>query len=738
MGKTVFLGEDDLLAEYELPDQAPQEQLRAITRVAAVVCGVPTAVVNLLGGCFQHQVGSVGFEGGRSDLGDSMCARAIYEPELRYTPNARLEPAFQNNPWVNGVVARVRLYASAPLVLPDGRVLGTLCAFSEEPGQLDDAQRAALADLAAQVVTLFELARVSRESRQIAERAQRLAEEAERREALVNAVLDTIDVAVVACDMSGRLTLFNRAAREKHGVDADASLDPDQLPDRYSLFAEDGVTPLAADNVPLARALREGQVDDELMVIAPAGRPALTMRVSGRPLHGDTLGIVGAVVAMTDVTLLRAQARELAQARDEAQSANRAKSTFLATVSHEIRTPLNGVHGMLELLTNDELTDEQRERARIALVSARTLIALLNDILDLSKGEAKQTSLRPRPMDPAGLVHEVADTVRGTAYLKNLSVDVVVGDGVPTLVQADPDRLRQILLNLLANAVKFTTTGGVRSTLEVPQPGSLRFTVSDTGPGISAQELPNLFRPFQQGAAGNVHGGTGLGLALCRQITELMGGTIDVRSQPGGTTFTVELPLTNAEPGSEAASAPVPPPDQEPATKPRLPSARAGEDPPSNASTVSTAQPSPEQAPLRVLLVDDDEVGRLVAGSLLRQLGAEATTANDGEAAITAALNDPFDLILLDRHMPGLDGLQASRALRKHPQTRNVPIVALTAARENQKQECLDAGMNDFLTKPVTRADLSRLLEQVRAAKSPLPDGHSQGAASTGAGHLHG
>ncbi|MBT0770228.1 response regulator [Kineosporia sp. J2-2] len=692
----MFIGEDALLAEYGLPDLAPQEQLRAITRVAAAVCGVPNAVVNLLGGCFQHQVGSSGFEGGRSDLGDSMCARAIHEPELRYTSDARNEPSFRDNPWVNGVMARVRLYASAPLVLPDGRVLGTLCVFSDEPGQLTGVQRAALADLTGQVVTLFELARVSRESRQVAERAQRLAEEAERREALVSAVLDTIDVAVVACDMRGRLTLFNRAAREMHGVDADSSLDPGQWAARYDLFSEDGVTPLAADDIPLARALREGQVDDLLMVIAPAGRPALTLRVSGRTLHGDTLGVVGAVVAMTDVTLLRAQARELAQARDAAQSANEAKSMFLATVSHEIRTPLNGVHGMLELLMDDGLTEEQHERARIALVSTRTLIALLNGILDLSKGEAQQTSLRPRPIDPAALLHEVADTVRGSAYLKNLTVHVEVGDGVPALVRADPDRLRQILLNLQGNAVKFTTDGGVRSALEVPRPGYLRFSVSDTGPGISAEELPGLFRPFRQGLAGSVHGGTGLGLALCRQLVELMGGTIDVRSRPGGTTFTVDLPLD--------AAGPSPVPDREPV----LPSARSGEAP----------LPSPEQAPLRVLLVDDDEVSRLVAGSLLRRLGVDVTTAGNGNEAVAAAGGTSFDLILLDRHMPGMDGLQISRALRRNPRTRDVFIVALTAAGDDQKQECLDAGMDDFVTKPVSQGDLSRLIERFVASRA--------------------
>lgn len=221
---------DALLAEYGLPERAPHEQLRGITRVAAALCGTPTAVVNLLGSCFQHQVGSIGFEGGRSDLSDSMCSRALHDPSLRYTPNARLEPVFRGNPWVDGRVAEVRLYASAPLVLSDGRVIGTLCVFSEDPGVLTDAQRAGLVDLAAQAVTLFELTRLTRQTEETAGKLREVANDLhlsrERYRLLAESSSDVISM----IERSGRASWYSPALRQVLGHDPrqELALPPDE------------------------------------------------------------------------------------------------------------------------------------------------------------------------------------------------------------------------------------------------------------------------------------------------------------------------------------------------------------------------------------------------------------------------------------------------------------------------------------------------------------------------------
>jgi PAS domain S-box-containing protein len=658
-----------LLQEYGLPEHAPVGQLRALARIAAAMCRVPTAVVNLLDGCFQHQVGEVGFVGARTASSTSMCALALSSPRLRHVPDASLEPSFADNPWVDGRLAAVRFYASAPLVLPGGHVLGSLCVFSDRPGSLDDAQRAALEDLAGQAVFLVEQARGAREAARQAALFRLVAEgsvdvlsrhrpdgtvlyaspsvgdvlgldatalvgtsagqhvhpedrsvldqafeavrsgrqesvtailryghadgsrrclevqlapirderghvvelhsaardvtgrieaqaalaaardDAERRAALTSAVLETIDVGVVACDAHGRLTLLNRAARDLHGMAEDPTPSPDDWAGRYSLYAEDGTTLLLRDEVPLFRALTDGALQDASMVIAPSDAPARTVRCDGRAMRDGDGHLLGAVVAMKDVTDARARAEELTQARDQALAATRAKTAFLAAASHEIRTPLHGVLGTLELLSLQNLTSEQSEYVRVAHESGRSLLRLLNDVLDLSKAEATTVVLADEPLRPLTVVRDVVSALEPVAARKGLELRLDAGRD--EVVRGDASRLRQVLMNLVGNAVKFTSDGSVTVAVDTgPLPGgraALRLSVTDTGPGMRRDEVGRLSQPFVQGSQGQCYGGTGLGLALTQQILDLMGGHVEVTSEPGrGSTFTVAVDLAPA------------------------------------------------------------------------------------------------------------------------------------------------------------------------------------------------
>jgi len=351
-------------------------ELDALVRVAAAVAGTARATVNLLDAEVQCQIGSFGFEGGESPASESMCALHLPRAETVSVPDARRDPRYRDNPWVDGRRAAVRLYASLPLVplVPPGAAapLGTLCVFDDEPGSLDDTQLARLEDLALAVTTLLERRREARLSARLADEADEQrdlaelviaelaarSEEIEERTELTETVLDTIDVAVVACGPGGRVTLFNRAAQRWHGLDADPAVDPEQLAGRYDLFEADGTTPLAPEGVPVRRALAEGVVDDVELVIAPAGQPARSVVASGRAMRRADGAPLGAVVVLTDVTADREHRRLVGEAHraleergallEREVASRRAAQDQLATANAELQRLLlvDGLTGL--------------------------------------------------------------------------------------------------------------------------------------------------------------------------------------------------------------------------------------------------------------------------------------------------------------------------------------------------------------------------------------------------------
>ncbi|MDQ1246191.1 MAG: hypothetical protein QG597_558 [Actinomycetota bacterium] len=412
---------------------------------------------------------------------------------------------------------------------------------------------------------------------------------------------------------------------------------------------------------------------------------------------GHPLRMVGIHIDIT--------AQRLAQERAEA--ANRAKSEFLATMSHEIRTPMNGVLGMLELVADSPLTEEQRQQVALARKSALSLMSIIDDVLDLSKIEAGRMDIDHFPFDPAAELSEAAELLRERVESKGLALWIEVDPHVPPCVVGDARRLRQIITNLVGNALKFTAHGSVTlrigGTMASPQTYDLALAVQDTGIGIPAEVQEKLFSAFTQADASTtrLYGGTGLGLAICRRLLDQMGGTITVTSSPGaGACFNVRLPLeVGADGDVVGGSPPVAPPPTVTAPGPSV-----------TASDVTAAHP-----PL-VLLVEDNVINQRVAESMLRKLGVAVAIAEDGSAGVRRYQDEHPALVLMDLQMPVMDGHQAAQLIRRTEAERGwprVPIVALTATvMGSDRDACLASGMDDFLSKPFNRAGLTDIVNR--------------------------
>lgn len=428
---------------------------------------------------------------------------------------------------------------------------------------------------------------------------------------------------------------------------------------------------------------------------------ALTGLVTER-LRNRTRQAVRTAHALVDslahkAAALEQQAAELEQARATAEQANRAKSQFLAVTSHEIRTPMNGILGTTELLMGTPLTRVQQRYVHTAHSSATALLALIDDVLDLSRIEAGKLSLNLAAIDLRALAHEALELVAMTVRDKPIELRCEVSQRLPPRVLADALRLRQLMLNLLHNAVKFTESGRVSLELTVldgtalaPRDGHaaelcLRLSVRDSGIGIADDQLDSIFGVFTQVDSSSTrrHGGSGLGLAIVKQLADLMGGTVQVQSRLGeGSEFWVELPLRRAV--EAAAAAPAPDTDQ-------------GRD------------------RLRVLVVEDDHVNQMVVEEMLKRLGCDVVVAGDGRAAREAAAQQRYDIVFMDCHMPVMDGYEATRGMRHDERLRgtHTPIVALTAdSLASDRALCAAAGMDDFLTKPVGSAQLAATIER--------------------------
>ncbi len=444
------------------------------------------------------------------------------------------------------------------------------------------------------------------------------------------------------------------------------------------------------------QALISGPVSN-LAAAAKTVRTKQTYNVRVKGEGNDEVGqLVGAFNEMLDEVEKREQA--LIQA-------SRAKSDFLANMSHELRTPMNGVIGMTELLGDTELVGDQKVLLSHIRTSADHLLSVINDILDFSKIEAGMMIIEKIPFDLRNCVEEIRIISGSRVQEKGLKLNILVDPDLPTNVIGDVVRIRQVLINLVGNAVKFTSEGKIEVTVSQVENGDndlrLMFSVLDTGVGIADEKQAKVFEHFTQADSSTTRsfGGTGLGLAICKQLVELMGGHIDLESELGvGSRFFFTLTMKAAED------------ENQPAVKPVL------------ALAVPSETPEPARG-LRVLLAEDNPINQVYARKVLDKLGAVSTVANNGQEAVDLVQQQEFDIVLMDCQMPQMDGYEATRQIRRlQGAYAELPIIALTAfAMAEDRDICIAAGMNDYVTKPVDRKVLIRTITKWVKKEEPSP-----------------
>ena len=517
-----------------------------------------------------------------------------------------------------------------------------------------------------------------REMNETAERYKLLSSDLSERDALKSAMLSTALDAIITIDGEGMVCEYNLAAEQIFGYSYEEVLGQEMaaliIPEKYreghrngmKMWHQTGEGPVLGTRLEIEAQNKKGKVFPIELAITPLN------------LKDKTL-FTGFI---RDITERQENEEALRAARSEAESANTAKSRFLANMSHEIRTPLNAIINLNSLLLDSNLDTEQERLAMAANQGGVALSTLLDGILDFSKIEAGQMTLRIQTFNLHGIIQQLQALFLPLTEKTGLRFIIVIDKDVPEWVDGDETMLRQVLLNLIGNAIKFTQSGSVTVTLEPDKGGGTLFRIDDTGMGVEPDYVGQLFDEFSQADSSltRKHGGTGLGLPISRSLVELMGGKINYAPrEEGGSSFEFVIPLVEVD--------------------------RSG------MQELSSSTPT-EQISARVLVAEDSLGSQMVAEALLKKAGCEVRLANDGAEAVKAVSEEHFDVVLMDLSMPNMDGMEATRRIRAMKGKRStVPIIALTAnAFTDDREKCLEAGMNDFVAKPI---DIKSLLARI-------------------------
>ncbi|GKS66191.1 hypothetical protein YTPLAS72_34950 [Nitrospira sp.] len=679
------------LHQYEILDTQPDEGFDNLAKLASHFCRTPIVLIGFVDTHRLWLKTKVGIDVSEIPRDIAFCAHAIQGQDLFVVPDATQDRRFADNPLVTGA-PNIRFYAGMPLLTQSGHAIGTLCVIDRAPRQLTVDQLDALRMLGKQVISRLELKRAETAARD--------------RESQLRAIVDQAVDGIITIDERGLIESFNPAAQRLFGYTAAEAIGQNVkilMPEPYQ-SEHDGY---------LTRYRQTGQAK-----IIGIGREVVGLRKDGStfPLdlavskmeRGPRRSFIGIVRDITDrknaehqleeaAFEMECQNMELASLHEQVVAATQAKSEFLASMSHEIRTPMNAIVAMSDLLQETTLSTEQQEYVGRFSRAASSLLELINDVLDLSKIEAGHMELESVPFDIHDLMDTIGELMAARAYGKHLEFGVFVHPDVPTWVQGDPTRLRQVIVNLVGNAIKFTEQGEVTVRVEPEQSRAdlLSCSVTDTGIGIPENRIKKIFEGFTQvdSSITRKYGGTGLGLNISKQLVEMMGGQIDVSSREGtGSTFSCIVPMPKATP-------------------------------PSNAP----ALPALSLQGLHVLIVDGSTTSHCIVHDYLKELGSimlEAATGAEAMKALDAArqTGQQINAVVVNEYLPDMTGLDWYQLMKARTDFCGIPVILqLSDMRDEVVRQMRELGIAGYVYKPISRRRLLSALAKALGQDQTVP-----------------